>query len=171
MRTIKNSLIVISLIFSLNTFSLAKVYKHIEPLLITKSRNNFPNPFRMVKNLFRRIFRLNHIIIETTSYVDSLDLSNPEVIASCLDEKESCSRPESRTYVLTKAFDPENDLLTYNYTIKAGKIIGTGPGVVWDLSGVPPGEYKITAAVDDGCGFCGKTMTKTVKVIECKDCK
>ena len=66
--------------------------------------------------------------------------------------------------VNTAAIDAENDVLTYNYTVSAGKIIGTGPNVTWDLTGVSPGTYTITAGVDDGCGICGKTMTKTVVV-------
>ena len=65
----------------------------------------------------------------------------------------------------------EIDLLAFNYTVSGGKIIGVGPKIVWDLSGVRPGTYTITASVDNGCGVCGETMTKTVKVVECPDCK
>lgn len=66
--------------------------------------------------------------------------------------------------VITTAVDPENDVLTYNYIVSAGKIIGSGARVTWDLSGISPGSYTITAAVDDGCGVCGQTKTKTVTV-------
>jgi len=66
--------------------------------------------------------------------------------------------------VRTKAVDPEGDVLTYQYTVSGGKIIGTGPEVIWDLTGTPVGTYTITAGVDDGCGICGKTMTKTVTI-------
>lgn len=64
--------------------------------------------------------------------------------------------------VKTTASDPENDVLTYNYTATGGKMIGTGPDIKWDLSGVESGSYKITVGVDDGCGICGRT--KAVKV-------
>ena len=37
----------------------------------------------------------------------------------------------------------------------------------WDLSGVAPGTYTITAGVDDGCRICGKTKTRTLTVAEC----
>lgn len=71
----------------------------------------------------------------------------------------------SRTIsVTTDATDPENDVLTYGYTISAGQIRGQGAKVIWDLTGVAPGTYTITAGVDDGCGFCGSTVTKTVAV-------
>lgn len=66
--------------------------------------------------------------------------------------------------ITTVAQDPENDPLIYNYVVPAGRIIGTGAKVVWDLTGVPPGTYTITAAVDDGCGFCGQPVTKIVTI-------
>jgi hypothetical protein len=72
--------------------------------------------------------------------------------------------------VTTTAVDPEGDVLTYNYTVSAGRIVGSGATVSWDLSGVPTGSYTITAGVDDGCGICGKTMTQTVTVRDCPDC-
>jgi hypothetical protein len=46
----------------------------------------------------------------------------------------------------------------------AGKIVGYGAKVVWDLTGVKAGTYTITAAANDGCGLCGKFVTKTVVV-------
>jgi hypothetical protein len=72
--------------------------------------------------------------------------------------------------VSTTAVDPENDVLTYNYTVSGGRIVGQGANVTWDLSGVRPGTYTITAGVDDGCGVCGQTQTRTVTVADC-DCR
>jgi len=71
--------------------------------------------------------------------------------------------------VATRASDAENDVLTYNYTVSGGRIIGTGANVQWDMSGVTPGTYTITTGVNDGCGICGKTNTQTIVVKEC-DC-
>jgi hypothetical protein len=71
--------------------------------------------------------------------------------------------------VATTAVDPENDVLTYNYTVSGGRIVGTGANVSWDLSGMSPGTYTITAGVDDGCGLCGQTQTRTVTIAAC-DC-
>jgi hypothetical protein len=73
--------------------------------------------------------------------------------------------------VNTTAVDPEGDVLTYNYTVSAGRVVGTGATVSWDLGGVAPGSYTITAGVDDGCGICGKTMTQTVNIVNCPDCR
>ena len=64
--------------------------------------------------------------------------------------------------VKTVAADPENDILTYVYNVSGGKIIGGGAEVIWDLSNAFKGTYTITAGVDDGCGVCGRTVTKTV---------
>jgi hypothetical protein len=66
--------------------------------------------------------------------------------------------------VATVAIDPENDVLTYNYKVSAGRIIGQGSSVEWDLTGVSAGTYSITVGVDDGVGVVGKTVTKTVVV-------
>lgn len=71
--------------------------------------------------------------------------------------------------VATTAVDPEGDVLTYNYTVSGGRIVGTGANVSWDLTGAQPGTYTITAGVDDSCGVCGQTQTKTITVEKC-DC-
>ncbi|HXF43398.1 MAG TPA: hypothetical protein VNK26_06630 [Pyrinomonadaceae bacterium] len=83
-------------------------------------------------------------------------------------EGESCDDSTSVT-VTTNATDPENDPLNYSYTVSGGRIVGSGSSVTWDLSGLPKGTYTITAAVDDGCGICGKTQTQTVEIKDC-DC-
>lgn len=96
--------------------------------------------------------------------VTELNLSASEIIIGSDNQTKNKKHVGGRTKisVATTAVDPENDVLTYDYTISAGKIIGTGANVVWDLSGVKAGTYTITAGVDDGCGVCGETITKTV---------
>jgi hypothetical protein len=73
--------------------------------------------------------------------------------------------------VSTTAVDPENDVLTYNYTVSGGRIVGQGANVTWDVAGLAPGQYTITAGVNDGCGVCGTTQTRTITVSDCADCK
>ncbi|MDQ2746070.1 MAG: M61 family peptidase [Acidobacteriota bacterium] len=109
-------------------------------------------------------------VINQFANVTNLLLNQSEIIATCSTNPKVCSENHS-IEVSTTAVDPENDVLTYNYTVSAGEIIGTGANVVWDLSGVAPGTYTITAGVDDSCGICGKTQTQTVKVVACPDCK
>jgi len=106
--------------------------------------------------------------------VTNLTVSDSEITLPCPAGSASISggcNDSTSVQVNTTAVDPEGDVLTYNYTVSAGRIVGTGASVSWDLSGAPVGSYTITAGVDDGCGICGKTMTQTVRVIDCPDCK
>ncbi len=105
--------------------------------------------------------------------VTALTLSQSRVTIPCGPnevprEGTNCSS-EMTTNVSTTAVDPENDVLTYNYTVTGGRIVGQGANVSWDLTGVNPGTYTITSGVDDGCGVCGQTKTETVTVEKC-DC-
>jgi len=105
--------------------------------------------------------------------VDSVDISDTTITLGCRPGFHSTSGKcnDNRTVsVSTKASDPENDVLTYNYTVSGGRVVGTGANVQWDLTNAAPGTYTITTGVDDGCGVCGKTDTRTVRVEECPDC-
>jgi hypothetical protein len=105
--------------------------------------------------------------------VSYLNLSATELAAECINNPQNKNRPNKtgKISVETVATDPENDVLTYNYEVSGGKIIGTGAKIVWDLTGVKPGTYTITAGADDGCGICGTTKTQTVIVREYPNCK
>lgn len=104
--------------------------------------------------------------------VNSVTLSDTVITLPCppgTSSPNSCS--DSRTVsVSTSASDPENDVLTYNYTVSGGRIVGSGANVQWDLSNAQVGTYTITTGVDDGCGICGKTDTKTIRVEACAGC-
>ncbi len=106
--------------------------------------------------------------------VVGLDLSQNEIIIGCdlIDTSQNKSCPDStkEITVFTTVVNPMNSVLVYAYYISGGKIVGQGRKVVWDLSGVKAGTYKITAVADDGCGPCGKYITKTVVVKDCPDC-
>jgi hypothetical protein len=107
--------------------------------------------------------------------VTSVDLSSTTITLPCPPGQTSASGacPDSgRTIsVRTTATDPENDVLTYNYTVSGGRVVGTGANVTWDLSGATAGTYTITTGVDDGCGVCGRTDTKTITIRACPDCR
>ncbi|MBV9216259.1 MAG: hypothetical protein JO053_08790 [Acidobacteria bacterium] len=71
----------------------------------------------------------------------------------------------NRVHIISWAYPSDAlNVLIYHYDVTAGKIVGTGPDVIWDLSLSPPGEYSITAWVDDGCGPCGIRQTRKVVV-------
>lgn len=105
--------------------------------------------------------------------VTALTVSDAEITLPCPPGQRA---PEGQCVdnttinVTTTAVDVENDVLTYNYTVSGGRIVGNGANVQWDLSGLQPGSYTVTAAVDDGCGLCGKTQTQTVTVVTCPNC-
>lgn len=91
--------------------------------------------------------------------------SPPASVTSLTIERELLTAlTPKRVSVSTTAFDADNDPLIYHYVVSAGRIVGSGKDVVWDLTGVSPGTYTITAGVDDGCGLCGTTATKTVVI-------
>lgn len=120
----------------------------------------------------RRDKRLGEVVNQPAN-VDSVSLSDTVITLPCrpgtTSKSGSCS--DSKTIsVSTKASDPENDVLTYNYTVSGGRIVGTGANVQWDLSSAQVGTYTIVTGVDDGCGVCGKTDTKTIRIEECPDC-
>lgn len=112
-------------------------------------------------------------VVNQVANVTALSVSDSTITLGCepgFRPREGQSCAESTTVsVTTTAVDPENDILTYNYTVSGGRIVGSGANVSWDLSGAAPGTYTITAGVDDGCGLCGQTQTQTVTVAAC-DC-
>lgn len=110
--------------------------------------------------------------VRSVANVTELVLSKNEIPALCVKDKlaKVCAE-DAKIEITTQIENPDNDNLSYQYTVSGGKIIGNGANVTWDLTGVKPGEYTITAAVDNGCGFCGKTITQTVAVKDCPDCK
>lgn len=106
--------------------------------------------------------------------VDSVTLSNTKIVIPCEPgtiPREGTTCPDGSTItVATKGSSADaTDVLTYNYTVSGGRIVGSGSNVTWDLSGVRPGTYTITAGVDNGCGVCGTTKTETITVENC-DC-
>ncbi|MGI8470164.1 MAG: hypothetical protein ACR2N3_17115 [Pyrinomonadaceae bacterium] len=111
-------------------------------------------------------------IVNQPANVTALDLDKTTITLPCPAGTSSASCPTDvqTVGVRTTAVDPEGDVLTYSYTVSGGRITGQGANVTWDLTGVRPGTYTITSAVDDGCGFCGATKTNSVTVVDCPNC-
>ncbi|MEJ7624598.1 MAG: hypothetical protein WKF34_11460 [Pyrinomonadaceae bacterium] len=112
-------------------------------------------------------------IVNQPANVESVTISDTVITLPCPPNTSSRSGAcnDSKTVsVTTVARDPENDVLTYNYTVSGGRIVGTGANVQWDLTTAQAGTYTITTGVDDGCGVCGRTDTKTIRVEACPDC-
>ena len=105
--------------------------------------------------------------------VTDLKLSQTEVAASCPSgqvPQEGMDCDDNTTVkITTTAVDPEKDVVTYLYTVTGGRIVGQGANVYWNLTDIAPGDYTITAGVDDGCGICGQTQTRKITIKSC-DC-
>jgi hypothetical protein len=133
--------------------------------------SNDPHGYIAQVTIGRRNSRSNAAAGEPVAFADVTDVSidNEVVMLPCANGADGCS-DKATVGVKTTATNPKNDQLLYNYTVSGGRIVGNGSNVSWDLSGAKPGTYTITSAVDNGCGACGKTVTKTVTVKECEKC-
>lgn len=152
------------------------------PQVITKTFTGVPPGFQLSENPHGYIIqawigRRNKRESEVPNIpadVTGLNVSDSDVVLPCPPGRKSDSGAcgdNTTLGVTTTAVDKENDVLTYNYTVSGGRIVGQGASVQWDVSGMQPGTYTITAAVNDGCGVCGATQTRTITVKECPDCK
>lgn len=149
-------------------FTVSQTYSGVPPGFRTSSD---PHGFFFQAFIGRRNPRQAEIE-NVPANVTALTVSDSTVTLGCPPgfrprEGQSCNESTSVS-VSTTAVDKENDVLTYNYTVSGGRIVGTGANVTWDMSGLAPGSYTITAGVDDGCGLCGTTQTQTVVVAACE---
>jgi hypothetical protein len=56
--------------------------------------------------------------------------------------------------------------LTFKYAVTRGAVVGHGPDVTWDLTGLHPGVYEVRVEVEDGRG--GRAAgSKKVAVTRC----
>ena len=60
--------------------------------------------------------------------------------------------PGERTGITSVASDPDGDPLTYSYSTTGGQIVGSGPKVQFDSTGLSAGSYTVTCSVSDGRG-------------------
>jgi hypothetical protein len=134
--------------------------------------NEAAKTFYASESWFGKTDSKDRILKGNTAYgVTALNLSASEIIIGCGAQDKTCLESSNKIEVTTVSSDPDNDVLTFNYTVSGGEVIGRGAKVVWDLTGVEPGTYTIKVEVDDGCGVCGTKKTQTVVVKKCENCK
>jgi outer membrane protein OmpA-like peptidoglycan-associated protein len=86
------------------------------------------------------------------------------VTATCSADKTSVMEGSNDFVTATvAATDANGRPLNYSWTASGGKIIGTGPYVRWDSTGVVGGSYSLTARVDNGAGK-GASCSSSVAV-------
>lgn len=92
--------------------------------------------------------------------------ASPTEVTVCPEDPTRANPTNNQVQLTTTASDPDGDTLLYTYTTTGGRIVGEGPNVALDLTGVQPGSYTVTAEVDDGCG-CVAFSSTTVNVVAC----
>jgi hypothetical protein len=75
-----------------------------------------------------------------------ISLDANELTLPCPAGHRGCGNGPSPDLVIDVKVEPirGRKKTTYLYTVSGGRVIGDGPSVRWDLSGVSPGSYKIT---------------------------
>ncbi len=110
-----------------------------------------------------------------SAQIAKIELDKNEILIPCIFNGrvfgELCKdeQPDSIQVKIT-VHNPKNKRINYQYTVSAGRIIGQGEKVIWDLKNVSPGDYTITASFDSGKGFGSETKSEKVSVKECYDC-
>jgi hypothetical protein len=91
--------------------------------------------------------------------------NNPTV--NCEIERSEIS-PGETVRVRANGSDPDGDTLTYEWSATAGRIVGSGPSVTFDSTGMSPGSSAtITVRVSDGRGGTASS-TCTVRTTPAK---
>ena len=92
-------------------------------------------------------------------------LSHIQIRSECPGTEKTCS-PDRIVKVAVVAPEIDGDQARYNYIISGGRIVGTGANVVWDLTGVFPGTYTITAGISNrtSSDAPGRSVMKTITI-------
>ncbi len=109
--------------------------------------------YRSMLNLTQVNDRNGFVIKVGTVYWPEKPKAPDNLTASCSVTKNSIVADSGEAINSSvQATDTYNHPLNYTWTATGGKIIGSGPDVRWDSTGVAPGNYSLTARVDDGQG-------------------
>ncbi|UCH88318.1 MAG: S8 family serine peptidase [Thermoplasmata archaeon] len=87
--------------------------------------------------------------------------NDPPVITS-LTASPLIVKPNGQSTITTTATDPDGDTIYYEYTATGGTITGSGSEVTWTAPSAP-GNYEITATVNDGI-LSSNPVTVTITV-------
>ena len=112
--------------------------------------------------------------IVSPAKIKQLLLDKTELVAACPVgrlKRVRCPSGNCNVSVTTvAALSYEGGTFTYKYKVSDGKIIGSGERVVWDVSGLKPGKYEITAVPSvEGVAF-GNPKTAMVEIVENPTC-
>ena len=90
-------------------------------------------------------------------------------LASDIPNVSTCAGVNQVVHLTADAISPESHPIQYRWTTPVGRIVGEGPSVAWDLSGVAPGQYKASVeALSSGSdGSCTAFSSTSVIVQPC----
>ena len=119
----------------------------------------------------REVMIGRHAESNSFANVDDVALDETRLVRQCPPGKRpikgQIESPDMLVGVSVKASDLENDVLTFAYFASAGKIVGKGERVQWDLTEADSGTHTLIVAADDGNGLLGRTVTRQVTIQEC----
>lgn len=106
--------------------------------------------------------------------VESVSFDKEKVTLACpwvsLRSKQPCPPEDRKIMVSTISPNAEKNSWNYYYFVTGGKIIGEGANVVWDFTGVRPGDYLITIGVGKDGVIKGNYVSKMVVAYSCENC-
>ncbi len=115
--------------------------------------------------------KLNQTITVNSDEPDEIVLDKDEVCIPCppgqlSNEDSDC---DIDMFVLVSAEHSDDRNFQYKYTVSGGRIIGEGGKVNWDLTGAPPGTYRISIDIENKSAEFQKNEIKVVTVTA-QDC-
>lgn len=105
-----------------------------------------------------------------TKDVDQIVFDKDSVTTFCPWNRYSCTKDEAKIKVSVISGERLESDQSYYYVPSAGRIIGTGSNVIWDLGDVEPGSYSLSVAKGKDNVVSDNLMTGTVTVIGCPVC-
>jgi outer membrane protein OmpA-like peptidoglycan-associated protein len=92
--------------------------------------------------------------------------NHPPVAACSINPASVYAGSSDAVAVHVNATDPDNDPLSYSYTVTGGTVDGTGADARWSTTGLAQGSYTVNSKVDDGRGgtaTCAADLTVAPK--------
>jgi len=116
------------------------------------------------------VWRADYAYAQKTE-ITSLELDRTELSLQCEPGRRSPLTQCGGDMVINVSTVTNDNSKTaqIQYKINAGKILGEGKNVKWDLSGVGKGTYTINAAME-GCNGNGCEAARSVSIVDCPDC-